>query len=135
MFYFCGRWRGELTGRRGRAHDRMGGSLRNAKETVPRHFEVGLHKLPAFNLHRAKGRTLMEDHEPGSRAIRWVCDCTHPPVLLAVYDESGRIEIKVRDRYYIAHDRLQAICPRCGARHVLDIRHPQQRPGETGAAF
>jgi hypothetical protein len=62
------------------------------------------------------------EHE--GHSIRWVCNCSNPPVLLAIYDRSGRIEIKVRDRYYIAHDQLQATCPRCGTRHVLDIRQP-----------
>ncbi|HET7037313.1 MAG TPA: hypothetical protein VFI42_16630 [Thermomicrobiaceae bacterium] len=47
-----------------------------------------------------------------------------PPVLLAIYDRSGRIEIKVRDRRYVAHDQLQATCPRCGTCHTLNIRQP-----------
>jgi hypothetical protein len=71
---------------------------------------------------REGGQVGDREHEGGSR--RWVCDCTQPPVLLAIYDDSGRIEIKVRDRYYIARGRLQATCPRCGTRHLLDIhRH------------
>lgn len=63
-------------------------------------------------------------------SVRWVCDCAppRPAVLLARYGPSGRIEIKVRDRHYIAHDRLQATCPRCGARHTLDIRRPPASP-------
>ena len=64
----------------------------------------------------------MQPYEHEDRGIRWVCDCSNPPVLLAIYDQSGRIEIKVRDRYYIAHEELQATCPRCGTRHVLNIR-------------
>lgn len=55
-------------------------------------------------------------------SMRWVCECTNPPTLLATYDGSGRIEVKVRDRRYIARDRLLAICPRCGTRHLLQIR-------------
>jgi len=70
-------------------------------------------------------------HEREGRSTRWVCDCSKPPVLLAIYDDSGRIEIKVRDRYYVARDLLHAICPRCGARHVLDIRHGVRRPVGT----
>jgi hypothetical protein len=66
--------------------------------------------------------------EQADAATRWVCDCSNPPILLAIYDASGRIEIKVRDRHYIARNRLQATCPRCGAQHVLEI----QRPPETG---
>ena len=65
-----------------------------------------------------------EQLDHGSHSIRWVCDCTNPPVLLAIYDRSGRIEIKVRDRHYIARDQLQATCPRCGTRHTLNIRQP-----------
>ena len=56
--------------------------------------------------------------------IRWVCRCAHPPVLLAIYDHTGRIEVKVGDRYYIARDHLQATCPRCGTRHTLEIQSP-----------
>jgi hypothetical protein len=72
--------------------------------------------------HDTERRYVVEQHEHDDRAIRWVCDCSNPPVLLAIYDQSGRIEIKVRDRYYIAHDQLQATCPRCGTRHLLNIR-------------
>jgi hypothetical protein len=67
-------------------------------------------------------RNEVDQHEQDDPGIRWVCECSNPPVLLAIYDQSGRIEIKVRDRYYIAHDQLQATCPKCGARHVLNIR-------------
>jgi hypothetical protein len=67
----------------------------------------------------------VKHHEHEDHSVRWACDCSSPPVLLAIYDDSGRIEIKVRDRYYIARGRPQAVCPRCGTRHVLDIRrHP-----------
>jgi hypothetical protein len=54
--------------------------------------------------------------------IRWVCHCSSPPILLAMYDETGRIEVKVGDRYYIAQGRIQASCPRCGTWHTLEIR-------------
>lgn len=73
----------------------------------------------------------MSYHEHEGRSTRWVCDCSNPPVLLAIYDDSGRIEIKVRDRYYVAHDLLHAVCPRCGTRHVLDIRHSARPPAGT----
>jgi len=68
----------------------------------------------------------VDQHEHEDRSVRWVCDCSNPPVLLAIYDQSGRIEIKVRDRYYIAHDQLQATCPKCGTRHVLNIHWPPE---------
>jgi hypothetical protein len=70
---------------------------------------------------RGRGDTQVGDREHESVSIRWVCDCSRPPILLAIYDDSGRIEIKVRDRYYIARGHLQATCPRCGTRHLLDI--------------
>ena len=54
--------------------------------------------------------------------FRWVCPCQEPPVLLATYTPRGRINIKVRDRYWHVSGRVQAICPRCGAEHVLDLR-------------
>ncbi len=54
--------------------------------------------------------------------IRWACHCSASPILLAVYDRSGRIEVKVGDRYYIAHGHIQAACPRCGTWHTLEIR-------------
>jgi hypothetical protein len=53
--------------------------------------------------------------------IRWVCQCIQPPILLAIYDQTGRIEIKVGDRYYIAQERMQAACPRCGTWHTLEV--------------
>lgn len=55
--------------------------------------------------------------------FRWECPCRPQPVLLATYDADGRINIKVRDRYWHVHGQVQAICPRCGAEHILDLRH------------
>jgi hypothetical protein len=45
-------------------------------------------------------------------------------VLLATYDTNGKINIKVRDRYWhlFGFGMVQAICPRCAAEHVLDLR-------------
>lgn len=51
---------------------------------------------------------------------RWVCDCQDPPVLLATYDDSGRVNIKARDRYWHCQGRVQTICPKCGQEHVLE---------------
>jgi hypothetical protein len=53
---------------------------------------------------------------------RWECRCGDPPILLARYDPGGKIEIKLRDRYYIASGCVYATCPRCGAHHILDLR-------------
>ena len=53
---------------------------------------------------------------------RWECRCGDPPILLAMYRPGGQIEIKLRDRYYWASGCVHATCPRCGTRHVLDVR-------------
>jgi hypothetical protein len=57
---------------------------------------------------------------------RWVCQCQTPPVLLGTYDEAGRINIKMRDRYWHVMGVVATQCPRCGAEHVLDLRDKQQ---------
>lgn len=62
----------------------------------------------------------MHRNEPS--AERWECRCGDPPILLAMYTPGGQIEIKLRDRYYWASGCVYATCPRCGARHVLDVR-------------
>ncbi|MGC4193049.1 MAG: hypothetical protein QM589_18030 [Thermomicrobiales bacterium] len=56
---------------------------------------------------------------------RWVCPCQNPPVLLATYGPHARINIKVRDRYWHLHGfgMVEAICPRCAAEHIIDLRH------------
>jgi hypothetical protein len=65
---------------------------------------------------------------------RWECRCSSPPILLARYDPGGQIEIKVRDRfYYMASGCVQAICPKCGTTHILDLRPAGQETG--GATF
>ncbi len=53
---------------------------------------------------------------------RWECRCGDPPILLGMYEPGGQIQIKVRDRFYEASGCVHATCPRCGARHVLDLR-------------
>ncbi len=60
-------------------------------------------------------------------AYRWECPCQDPPVLLATYGPGGRMNIKVRDRYWhvFGFGQVQAICPKCAAEHVLDIRRLQ----------
>jgi len=54
--------------------------------------------------------------------LRWECRCADPPILLGRYDPDGRVQIKVRERYYYASGCVHATCPRCGAQHVLDLR-------------
>jgi hypothetical protein len=58
---------------------------------------------------------------PPSR--RWVCRCQHPPVLLATWDDSGRVNVKVRDRYwhFTGFGQVTATCPKCATEHVLDL--------------
>jgi len=58
---------------------------------------------------------------------RWECPCQVPAVLLATYDPGGKVNIKVRDRYWHVYGfgQVQAICPKCAAEHVLDIRQVQ----------
>jgi hypothetical protein len=43
--------------------------------------------------------------------------------VLAVVEESGSLNLKIRDRYYHfeGSGRVQAICPRCGRQHSLDL--------------
>jgi hypothetical protein len=72
-----------------------------------------------------------EAHQPPREAetrfpMRWECRCQQPPVLLATYDDRGRIHIKARDRYWHVDGAVQTVCPRCGSEHTLDPRR-----GET----
>ena len=60
--------------------------------------------------------------------FRWECRCQEPPQLLATYDEGGRINIKVRDRYWHVFGLVHTICPRCGAEHLLDLRAMMNEP-------
>jgi len=67
--------------------------------------------------------------KPRTPRYRWECGCSDPPVLLARYEPGGHIEIKVRDRfYYMASGCVQAICPKCGTAHILDLRSPESGP-------
>lgn len=52
--------------------------------------------------------------------IRWECRCQQPPVLLGTYDRTGRVNIKVRDRYWHLIGQVWTTCPRCGKEHTLD---------------
>lgn len=55
---------------------------------------------------------------------RWLCRCQEPPVLLGTYEPNGRINIKVRDRYWHIFGQVETTCPRCGAVHMLDGMNP-----------
>jgi hypothetical protein len=62
------------------------------------------------------------ENRPIATIDRWECHCQESPVLLATYDDRGRINIKIRDRYWTVHEGVvRTHCPRCGAEHVLDL--------------
>jgi hypothetical protein len=65
----------------------------------------------------------------GETVQRWECHCREPAFLLGTFDQSGRINIKVRDRYWHVQGIVRTTCPRCGLEHELDLR------GDAGAAF
>ena len=67
---------------------------------------------------------------------RWECRCGDPPILLAMYEPGGQVQIKVRDRFYMASGCVHATCPRCGAKHVLDLRPPgdDRVPSDDGGS-
>lgn len=77
---------------------------------------------PAFTL--SHSRRSIRTTPP---TYRWECPCQAPAVLLATYDPGGKVNIKVRDRYWhvVGFGQVQAICPKCAAEHVLDIRSLQ----------
>lgn len=60
---------------------------------------------------------------PGT-VYRWLCHCQEPPVLLGTWEPNGRINIKVRDRYWHIFGQVETTCPRCGAAHILDGMNP-----------
>jgi hypothetical protein len=64
-------------------------------------------------------------HTPGgiAPAVRWECHCQTPPVLLATWETGGRVNVKVRDRYwhFDGFGQVHAVCPRCASEHVLDL--------------
>ena len=70
----------------------------------------------------ARGRGQGRAHRPAP-PFRWECPCQDPPVLLATYTAAGRLNIKVRDRYWhlVGFGQVQTICPRCAAEHILDL--------------
>lgn len=64
------------------------------------------------------------------REVRWVCACKDPAVLLATYEPDGRLNIKVRDRFWqlVGFGQVKAVCPRCGKTHTLDLRQIRTTP-------
>lgn len=98
----------------------MTGTRENSRDDVEQGIEddagaTRRHEAPVI-----EGRTIRSSTAP----YRWVCPCKEPPVLLATYDLDGRLNIKVRDRYWhlFGFGHVQAICPRCGGEHLLDLR-------------
>ena len=50
---------------------------------------------------------------------RWECTCTPTPTLLGIVDDTGRVNIKIGDRYWhITGGSVEALCPKCGKQHV-----------------
>jgi hypothetical protein len=64
--------------------------------------------------------------------VRWECSCCDPPILLARYDPGGKVQIKIRDRFYMASGCVHATCPRCGTHHILDLRPAPSTPDVNG---
>lgn len=54
---------------------------------------------------------------------RWTCPNHGSPVLLAMVDNAGNLQIKVRDRIWLINDftTVTATCPKCGERHTRRI--------------
>jgi hypothetical protein len=79
------------------------------------------------------GGAPVSDAPPRRRSPRrWECHCRVPPTLLGMVEPSGRLNLKIRDRYYTieGHCTIRAICPRCGRLHVLrGIWPPPVRTG------
>ncbi len=75
--------------------------------------------------------------EPTSPAVRWECHCQTPPVLLATWQPGGRVNIKVRDRYwhFDGFGTVRTVCPRCATSHELDLGviPPAVRQGQDDA--
>ncbi|MCC6315294.1 MAG: hypothetical protein IT337_14920 [Thermomicrobiales bacterium] len=78
---------------------------------------------------------------PGATPFRWECSCRQPPVLLGTFDAEGRINLKVRDRYWRVLDGVvETLCPRCGSAHALgplaplgtDAAPPAERTPDCG---
>ena len=72
-------------------------------------------------------------------AVRWECRCQKPPVLLGTWQPGGRVNIKVRDRYWHldGFGHVSTVCPRCARTHELDLGPSppvmtSDRPAETG---
>ena len=59
---------------------------------------------------------------PQPPIYRWECGCRRPPILLATFDLSGRIEIAQQDRYCQVNGRVATHCPMCGKEHLLQLK-------------
>ena len=60
---------------------------------------------------------------PSTSYVRWTCPNHSSPVLLAMVDDAGHLQIKVRDRVWLISDytTVTATCPKCGQRHTRRI--------------
>lgn len=69
---------------------------------------------------------MKSQENPTSRStnyVRWTCPNHSSPVLLAMVDEQGHLQIKVRNRvWHISNfTTVTATCPKCGERHTRRI--------------
>lgn len=65
-----------------------------------------------------------ENPTPSSESyMRWTCPNHSSPVLLAMVDNEGHLQIKVRNRVWLINDftTVTATCPKCGRRHTRRI--------------
>lgn len=61
-----------------------------------------------------------------SPVYHWICSCREPPVVLGMYDLTGRVTLKDFDRYWQLNGRVATNCPKCGKPHMLDVPlHPE----------
>jgi hypothetical protein len=65
----------------------------------------------------------------GDTVRRWECRCRQPAFLLGTLDRDGRINLKVRDRYWHVVGIVRTTCPLCGREHELDSRRAREPAG------
>ena len=63
------------------------------------------------------------ERDEANELVRWTCPYHDPPVLLAMVDNAGHLQIKVRNRVWLVNEYSSVIatCPKCGARHTRKI--------------
>ncbi|HQY29959.1 MAG TPA: hypothetical protein PK691_01670 [Thermomicrobiales bacterium] len=59
--------------------------------------------------------------KPQPPVYHWECSCRQPPVVLALFDLSGRVAIQNPERYWQIDGRIVTNCPGCGKQHLLHL--------------